>query len=97
MSIWIVIVAAVTVFLCTVLTCAAIAARQKRPCHFHKTYVIVGQSKIGDGIACKGLADNVWLSADIRFADLNDVRVCDAHVGHLMDLADKLARQTSFE
>jgi hypothetical protein len=87
--VFIVTTAALTVLLCTALVCSAITLRPKTPCMFQRTYVYVGGTRIGDGHPCTGRADNVYLST----SPLNDRRVCDRHVGHLLDAVIALAKQ----
>lgn len=93
MVITIAIIAAVTSLLITLMVCSALTVRPKTPCMFQAAFVYVGEARIGDGHRCTGKVDNIYMSADPARSRLNDWRVCDRHVGHLLDVSDQLAKQ----
>jgi hypothetical protein len=93
MVIWVAVIAAVTVLLCTLLVCAAISIRPTTPCLFSNTDVYVGES-VTRGGRCTGKADNVYMTWGGPTDHLNDVRACNGHVGQLLSVADALVRES---
>lgn len=90
----IVLVAAVTALLMTILICTAIMGRTPQPCFLAGVHALyVGEYRVEAG-SCVGKPENIFLSSSPATATLDQLRACNGHVMRMQDIADALVRQS---